>query len=328
MRRITSRAALILLAATLAAPSTALVAQKHSLPGALWRDPGDARQLNLLYGAGGEAHAPVPGATYAFVEEDAAGTSPKLDVTDAQGARWKVKLGREPQSETAATRLLWAAGYFVDEDYYLSEITVTGLPRLHRGQAFVTAGGTVRGARLERHLKDVKKLGEWDWSANPFLDTREFNGLRIMMALVNNWDLSSANNAIYEQDGERRYLVKDVGATFGSTGNNFTRSKGVLKDYADSKFIDGTTAESVDFVMHSRSFFLGVLAVNNYRDRARMEQFTRHIPRADARWLGQRLAQLSDDQLGDAFRAGGYTPAEVDGYVKAVQTRIAELQAL
>jgi hypothetical protein len=328
MRRITSRAALVFLAWAMATPPVVLVAQKHPLTELLWRDPGDASQLNLLYGAGGKAHAPVPGATYTFVEEDLAATSPKFDVNDAQGTRWKVKLGQEPQSETAATRLLWAAGYFVDEDYYLPEITVTGLPTLHRGQAFVSADGTVRSARLERHLKDVKKLGEWDWSGNPFLDTREFNGLRIMMALVNNWDLSSANNAIYGQDGERRYLVKDVGATFGSTGNNFTRSKGVLKDYADSKFIDGTTAESVDFVMHSRSFFLGVLAVNNYRDRARMEQFTRHIPRADARWLGQRLARLSDDQLRDAFRAGGYTPAGVDGYVKAVQKRIADLQAL
>jgi hypothetical protein len=318
----------MLLVSTLATSTVALVAQKHSPPEVLWRDPGDSGQLNLLYGAGGKAHAPVPGATYTFVEEDTAGTSPKFDVNDAQGARWKVKLGQEPQSETAATRLLWAAGYFVDEDYYLPEITVTGLTPLHRGQAFVSADGTVRGARLERHVNDVKKLGEWDWSANPFLDTREFNGLRIMMALVNNWDLSSANNAIYEQDGERRYLVKDVGATFGSTGNNFTRSKGVLKDYADSKFIDKANAESVDFVMHSRSFFMGVLAVNNYRDRARMEQFTRHIPRADALWLGQRLAQLSDDQLRDAFRAGGYTPAEVDGYVKAVQKRIAELLAL
>ena len=44
-------------------------------------------------------------------------TSPKFDVEDDQHVQWRVKLGEEPQSETAATRLLWAAGYFVDEDY-------------------------------------------------------------------------------------------------------------------------------------------------------------------------------------------------------------------
>jgi hypothetical protein len=322
---------LVLLAfftATMAMTPVVVAAQEPPLPEGLWRDPGEIGQLNLVYGAGGKGDAPVPGSAYTFVKEDLAATSPKFDVDDAQGVRWKVKLGQEPQSETAATRLLWAAGYFVDEDYYLPEFTVTGLPALQRGRAFVSAGGLVRGARLERHLTAVKKLGEWDWSGNPFLDTREFNGLRIMMALVNNWDLSSANNAIHEQDGERRYLVKDVGATFGSTGNSFTRSKGVLKDYANAKFVDGTTAESVDFVMHSRSFFLGAIAVNNYRDRARMEQFTKHIPRADARWLGQRLAQLSDEQLRDAFRAGGYTTSEVHAYANAVRKRIAELNAL
>ena len=46
------------------------------------------------------------------------GTSPKLKVKDAQGVEWKVKMGAEPQAETAATRFLWAAGYFVDEDYF------------------------------------------------------------------------------------------------------------------------------------------------------------------------------------------------------------------
>ena len=45
---------------------------------------------------------------------------------DEQGVLWKVKLGQEPQSETAATRLLWAAGYFVDEDYYMAEFRVMG----------------------------------------------------------------------------------------------------------------------------------------------------------------------------------------------------------
>ena len=81
------------------------------------------------------------------------GTSPKFDVEDEKGVEWKVKLGEEPQAETAATRLLWAAGYFVDEDYYLADFKVQGLSKLHRGEKMVSDDGTIHHARLERHIK-------------------------------------------------------------------------------------------------------------------------------------------------------------------------------
>ena len=86
------------------------------------------------------------------------GTSPKFEVKDENGITWKVKLGEEVRSETAATRLLWAAGYFVDDDYYLPEIHVQGLKRLARGQQFVS-GDTVTGVRLERDAR--KRRSEW-----------------------------------------------------------------------------------------------------------------------------------------------------------------------
>ena len=50
---------------------------------------------------------------------------------------WKVKLGDETKAETAATRLVWAAGYYTDEDYYLPELRVDNLPALERGGKFV-----------------------------------------------------------------------------------------------------------------------------------------------------------------------------------------------
>lgn len=303
-------------------------AKVATLPAFLWRDPGPPPTLDLLYGAGGKEHAPDPNGHCTFLKEDMQGTSPKFDVKDDHGVHWKVKLGQEPQSETAATRLLWAAGYFVDEDYFLPEIKVAGLPKLHRGQEFVTAEGTVRRVRLKRHVKEIKKLGDWDWFDNLFLGTRELNGLRVMMSLLNNWDLKAINNHVYEIDGERHYLVSDVGATFGKTGGRATRSKSVVQDYVGSKFIDKTGPESVDFVMHSRPFLLTAVNVPGYRERAAMEKITKQIPRADAVWLGKRLAQLSDQQIRDCFRAGGYTPQEVDGLAKEVEKRIAELNAL
>ena len=331
-RRILKTALLLLLAL-----SVPIAAQKQAkpekekaanLPAVIWRDPGDVATLNLTYGAGGKEHAPNPNGRFTFLKEDLKQHSPKFDVEDEQGRRWRVKLGQEPQAETAANRLLWVAGYFVDEDYYLAELKVTGLPKLHRGQSFVSADGTVHRARLKLRSKQVKKEGDWDWFDNPFVGTKELNGLRIMMSLVNNWDLARDNNSIYEVDGERRYLVSDVGASFGNTGNGLTRSKSVLKGYANSKFIEKVTSDYVDFVMHSRPFFLTVFDVPNYRARTRMEQVTKHIPRADAKWLGQRLARLSEEQIRDCFRTAGYTPEEIEGFSKAVQKRIAELNAL
>jgi hypothetical protein len=320
---------LVMLSASLTAQKNNSKAKENtgSLPGIIWRDPGDVASLNLLYGAGGKEHAPNPNGKYTFVKEDTEGTSPKFDIEDAQGTRWKVKLGLEPQSETAATRLLWAAGYFVDEDYYLADLKVTSMPKLHRGGKFVAADGTVRGARLERKPKGVEKLGTWSWFHNPSLDTREFNGLRVMMSFLNNWDLKESNNSIYEIGDERRYAVTDLGATFGKTGSSFSRSRSVPKDYVDSKFIRKVTPEYVDFVMHSRPIFLMAM-FPYYHTRARMEKITKHVPRADVKWLAQRLSQLSAEQIRDSFRAAGYTTGEIEEYTRAVQKRIAELNAL
>jgi hypothetical protein len=284
-----------------------------NLPEVIWRDPGDVPSLNLLYGAGGKEHAPDPNGKFTFVKEDKQGTSPKFDIKDEQGVQWRVKLGQEPQSETAATRLLWAAGYFVDEDYYLAEFKVAGMPKLRRGSSFVSADGMVHNARLERKPKGVKNLGNWGWFDNPFLNKQELNGLRIMMSLLNNWDLKKVNNSIYEVDGERRYLVSDVGATLGNTGNRIRRSKSEPKDYANSKFIGKAEPDFVDFVLHAKSD---------------MEKVTQHIPRADAKWLGERLAMLSEEQVRDCFQAGGYSPDEITVYTQAVLKRIADLKGL
>ncbi len=187
-------------------------------PARIWRDPGDIASLDLTYGAGGRAHAPDPAGTFTFVKEDAAATNPKFEVTDGHGVEWKVKLGQESQPETAATRFLWAAGYFSDEDYYVPTLTVKGLPELQRGREFVVPRR--RRPRRPPRTEDGgrQKLGDWDWFDNPFLGRRELNGLRVMMSLVNNWDLKQVNNSIYAVNGERRYVVSDAGASFGRTG--------------------------------------------------------------------------------------------------------------
>jgi hypothetical protein len=304
------------------------ISEAAEVPAVLWRHPQNISALNLFYGSGGREHAPNPSDTYTFVKEDRTGTSAKFDIKDANGVEWRVKLGAEPQSETASTRLLWAAGYFVDEDYYLAELKVNGMQKLRRGREFVTPDGVVHRARLERKDHQVRKMGKWDWFENRFASTKELNGLRVMMALLNNWDLKDINNSIYLFDGEQRYAVTDLGATLGKTGNNISRSKSNEKDYEKSQFIKKATPTEVDFEMHSRPFFLTAINVSNYRRRTKMEKIAKHIPRADAKWIGQLLDQLSVEQIRDCFRGAGYSPEEVEGYTSAVTKRIAALNSL
>ena len=188
----------------------------------LWHDPGKIAKLDLLYGEGRKKGQPVP--PFKFVSEAASGTNPKFDVRDAHGTKWRVKLGDEARPEVTASRLLWAVGYFVDDDYLVESAKVENLA-LTRG-ADMASDGNIVDARFEKKPDGEKKIGIWRWKDNPFIGTKEFNGLRVMMAVINNWDLKDVNNAVYEDKDSGRdvFLTSDVGATFG-TREMWTRSR-------------------------------------------------------------------------------------------------------
>jgi hypothetical protein len=155
---------------------------------------------------------------------------------------------------------VWAVGYFADEDYWLPEIVVRDLKELSRGQELVSAGGVVREARLKRKDPAQKKLGVWEWKNNPFVGARELDGLRVLMALLNNWDLKTSNNAIYEVGDEHRYLVSDLGGTFGRTGSSFTRSLGGSETTMPNPNSSNVCpAAGVDFALDNRPFFMAAL---------------------------------------------------------------------
>ena len=306
-----------------------------SEPAVLWRNHVDIASRNLLYGSGGKQGEPHP--TFTFLKEDLDGTSPKFDVLDQDKVKWKVKLGLEARPETVASRLLWAVGYFTNDDYFLSDLRVEDMPRhLQRGQHLVEPGGLVHNVRLKRDPAE-KKIGEWQWRHNPFTGTRELNGLRVMMALINNWDLKNQNNAVYEAtDGDKLegspqiYMISDLGASFGSPGRAWPKSKsrGNLEVYSHSKFIKKVTPNYVDFDAPARPALLYSFGLPQFIMRLRLRWIGRHIPLADAKWMGQLLAQLSPDQIRDAFRAAGYSPPDVDGFAKVIEARIVELSKL
>jgi hypothetical protein len=297
----------------------------------LWKDPLDITSRNLYYGPGGKEDQPKE--PLDFLKEDMSGTNPKFDVRDAAGTKWKVKLGVEARPETVATRLMWAVGFGTNENYFLPETKVNGMPpRLQRGQELVGANGEIRAVRLQRHLCG-KKAGIWRWKHNPFTGTREFNGLRVMMALLNNWDLKDENNAIYpdcEKPDTNLYEVSDLGASFGRTGESYTAnmSKDNLKEYRRSKFISKVTPDYVSFNFPTHLPYLYVFRLPLFLSHQRLRWIGRRIPRSDAKWIGTYLAQLSPEQIRDAFRAAGYSPEQVEAYAATVEARIAALNRL
>jgi hypothetical protein len=330
--RLRMRSALnaLFLACTLLLVGSDAIAEEENA--AIWSEPGNIAQRNLFYGAGGEQDQPH--GTLSFVEEDHEGSNPKFYVRDQDGTKWTVKLGVEAKPETAAAHLLWAVGYYTDEDYFVPQLSVEGIPsHLQRGQNLIEPQGRIENVRLERHIEGQKKIGNWKWKDNPFSRTRQFNGLRVMLALMNSWDLKDENNAIYERkqaDPREVYAVSDLGASFGTTGYSWTQAmaKGNLKSYRHSKFIKKAGPEFVDFNAPSRPALIYFFHVPGLIHRLRMRWVGRHIPREDAKWIGHLLSHLSSQQIQDAFRSAGYSPQEAEGFSKIVQERIDELTNL
>lgn len=80
--------------------------------------------------------------------------------------------------------------------------------------------------------------------------------------------------------------------------------------------------------MHTRPFFASRVKHRYYSRHTGWERTVQNIPRADAKWLGEQLARLSDAQIRDCFRAAGYTQEQVDGYTRTVEKHIQQLTPL
>ena len=304
----------------------------------LWEDPPEISQRDLITGQGGNEHMP-PGTTFEFVKEDLDGTNPKFNVRDASGTKWKIKLGDEARPETVASRLVWAVGFHTDDDYFLPLVHVSGLPEhVRRGRRFIDPDGSMHNVRVKLE-SGVKKLGSWSWADDPFTGTREWNGLRVMMAMINNWDLKDENNSVYEvgdkaerKAGEIRfvYVVSDLGASFGPDHLDLTRKsdKGDINRYRKTAFIRHNHGDRVDFSDPRAPSPFMIFNPSDYFGHLRLRWIGRNIPKDDARWMGTMLSQLSPRQIRDAFRAGGYSPEAAEAFAVIVERRIRELSEL
>ena len=298
----------------------------------LWHDPGNIASLDLLSGPGGKDGMPKP--PFKFLEEDMNGTNPKFDADDANGQKWRVKVGPEARPEVVATRLLWAMGYYINDDYVLDSADIDGL-RMKRGGNLIQ-GDHITDARFAHKPDGQKKIGIWEWKKNPFNGTREFNGLRVMMALMNSWDLKDVNNAVFhdKHSDEDLFLVSDIGATFATNGIvlPIAHSKGDIDSFKKSKFITKQTDTTVSFSTPSapKGMLLETagFAAKEFAERKGFEWIGQDIPKADARWIAGMLGQLSQQQIGDALRAGHFPDDAVAMYSILIENRIQELKGL
>jgi hypothetical protein len=283
----------------------------------LWTEPVDVESLDLFYGPGGKEGAPDLTGRFTYVGADTKGTQKKIYVKDDKDREWTVKFGPEVRPETAATRFVWAAGYHTDEDYFVRRVHIDGM-----------SGGDAVNVRFKRRHHGFKDIGLWTWEDNPFIGTRELEGLKVLMAVLNNWDLKVDNNKVVrpakksgEDTAERIYYVGDLGATFGKTGSLAHElrlpgdppagTKDKPGQYAHQAFIDGVRDGTVRFHYKGKdSSALKGIRVEN------------------AKWMGDMLARLSEKQLTDAFRAGGYSDSEISTLARAIQERISELKNL
>ncbi|HEX8844790.1 MAG TPA: hypothetical protein VF791_09120 [Pyrinomonadaceae bacterium] len=284
----------------------------------LWQAPRDISSRDLYLGPGGAGMKPDL-RRVRFIEEEEGGYSVKYRVRDGSGREWVAKVGKESQSETAAVRLLWAAGYQTEINYLYPCVHIRGAVPKPRKDVERCEGDGFSNVRFEARPKNVKRLDEWKWEKNPFTESRAFQGLKVMMVLLNNWDIKDSNNKIlFVRDAKRgnqlQYIISDLGATFGKTGSlplfwRITRSRNNPEDYEKAKFIDGVKKEGyVDF--HYGGKNRGLLD---------------DITVAEAKWIGRLLSQLSDKQLRDAFRAANYNREEVEMLSEAVRERINDL---
>ena len=272
----------------------------------LWQRPTDISSRDLFLGPGGAAMRPDL-RRITFIKEEKGGYSKKYEVRDGSGRRWVAKIGKEAQSETSAIRLLWGVGYMTEVNYLVPRVTIPGK-------------GTFTNVRFEARPEDWKRVGEWKWKKNPFSGTTEFQGLKIMMALINNWDLKDSNNEIIQLRGdngnELRYIISDLGATFGHASTTpifwrLTRSRNNPVKFAKSNFFEKVKGDRV--VLHFGGKNRGIMKDINVQD---------------AQWMATWLAQLSDRQLRDAFRAANYRPDQINLLVNAVRERTNELLSL
>jgi hypothetical protein len=272
----------------------------------LWVKPDPGR--DLFWGVGGKALLPDATATYTVIEVKSSGFSKGYTITGPDGKEWSAKFLPEASTEVIASRIHWGIGYHQPPIYYVPEWRAekATTPNPQKPARF-------REKKPNLHGLDAK--GEWSYYQNPFVGTPQLSGLLVLEAMLGNSDIKDAQNALYHlsepfEGAQVWYVARDLGQTFGRTGV-INAPRGDIKAFEETPFIKGVTNGRVKLDWRGRH---GALLDN--------------IKPSDVRWICEQLQTLTDDQLADAFRAGGYAPDLSQRFIRRLKQKIAEGLAL
>lgn len=276
-----------------------------------WSEPTDLASRDLFYGPWGKEHAPDPNGVYKLVELKHTGVNLGMTVKDEKDREWSVKQaypgGLDPEGpvEVVVSRLLSAIGYKQPPIYHLASFKLKD-----DFGTKVTIGG-----RFRLKDKSLKETGFWRWDDNPYVGTKPFEGLIVLLTMFNSTDLKNSNNSLYEyRDGdlvEQWYVARDVGAALGDF-NRIAPRKNHVESFEATPYILGVTNGKVQFA------YTGWYQ-NLTRDRITPE----HVA-----WASELLGRLSDKQFEDAFRAGGFEPARAKRFIAKLREKIDQGRAL
>ena len=277
----------------------------------MWIEPTDLESRDLFYGPWGKENAPDPNGVFELVELKHSGVNLGMTVKDSQGREWSVKqpfpgnLDPEGPVEVAVSRLLSGIGYHQPPVYYLRAFHLKDDFGKH-----VEVGGRFR-------LKDpsLKDTGFWKWEENPFVGTKEYQGLIVLLMMFNSTDLKNTNNTLYEHKNgdliEQWYVTRDVGAALGDW-NALAPRKGHPETFETTPYILGAQNGKVQFAYNG-------WYKNLVRDRIAVE---------DVVWASELLGRLSPKQWEDAFRAAGYEPDVANRFIAKLKEKIDQGKAL
>lgn len=272
----------------------------------LWVQPSTHR--DLFWGVGGQKLAPDPSLTYKVLDVKRSGFSMGLTVEGPDKRKWSAKMPPEAPTEVVASRLLWGVGYHQPPIYYVGKWNADGAPEANPQLP-------ARFRETKPNLNGLATEGIWSYYHNPFVGTKEMNGLLVLQVMLGNSDLKDEQNALYKlkqplEGAPTWYVARDLGQSFGRTGV-LDAPRGDIKVFEETPFIKGMAGGYVRF---------------DYR--GRHGKLVDHMTPEDVRWICEKLQRLTDQQWDDAFRAGGYAPPMAARFITRFKQKIAEGMAL
>ena len=112
-----------------------------------------------------------------------------------------------------------------------------------------------------------------------------------------------------EPGPRERYVINDLGASFGKTSWLVPGNRDNLEDFEREPFVERVEGNRVRF---------------HFQGAWREPQLANLVTPSDVAWMCQLLTRLTRQQWMDAFRAADYDEPEASRYIRRLQEKVAE----